>query len=121
MKLKFSNGGGTVNILSLEREYRPCDINQTNAQVGRMNILAISGGRQIPLKNAKGETVGVAYPIDASRRVEVVLDWDDTYIVSRVRYITKGQKANTEEVEQTFSGIFCDYVGEIAYQASCWK
>lgn len=119
MKLRF--GSSTVNILSLERDFRPCDISQTNAQVGRMNILAISGGRIIPLKNAKGETVGVAYPIDPTRRVEVLLDWDDTYIVKRVRYINKGKEAGSEVVEEERSGIFCDYVGEVAYSLSCWK
>ena len=119
MKLKF--GSSTVNILSLERDFRPCDISQTNAQVGRMNILAISGGRIIPLKNAKGETVGVAYPIDPTRRVEVLLDWDDTYIVKRVRYINKGKEAGSEVVEEERSGIYCDYVGEVAYSLSCWK
>lgn len=119
MKLKF--GSSTVNILSLEREGRHCDIGETNAQVGRMNILAISGGRVIPLKNSEGETVGVAYPVDASRRVEVILDYDDTYTVSRIRYITKGSEANTEIVEYSTSGIYCDYVGEVAYSASCWK
>lgn len=119
MKVKF--GSSTVNILSLVRDGRPCDIKETNAQVGRMNILAISGGRVLPLKNALGETVGVAYPVDASRRVEVILDYDDTYSVSRIRYITKGSEANTEVVEYSVSGVYCDNVGEVAYSASCWK
>lgn len=119
MKLKM--GGGTVNVLSLTREARPCDIMQTNSQVGRMNIFAISGGRVIPLTNSKGDTVGVAYPIDASRRVEVVLDWDDTYVVSRIRYVLRGENADTEVVEEYRDGIYADYVGEVAYTLSCWK
>lgn len=114
-------GGGTVNVSTLTRDARPCDISQTNAQVGRMNIFAISGGRVIPLTNEQGETVGVAYPIDASRRVEVLLDWDDTYIVSRIRYVLRGKDAHTEVVEDFREGIYADYVGEVAYKLSCWK
>lgn len=119
MKLKFTSG--TSNILSLERDFRPCDIDQTNAQVGRMNILAISGGRVIPLKNKHGENVGVAYPIDSSRRVEVLLNWDDTYIVCRVRYILRGKHIDTEVTEGFRSGVYADYVGQVAYELSCWK
>jgi hypothetical protein len=119
MKLKLSSG--TMNILSLEREGRHCDIQELNAQVGWMNIFAISGGRVVVLNNSDGDTVGVAYPIDATRRVEVVLDYNDTYIVSRVRYVVRGSNANTEVIEHYQDGIFCDFVGETALRTSCWK
>ena len=31
--------------MTTTNEFRPCDTQQTIAQIGRMNILAISGGR----------------------------------------------------------------------------
>jgi hypothetical protein len=57
----------------------------------------------------------------SSRAVEVILDWDDTYTVSRNRMITKGKNAGTVVTEKSSSGIYCDQLSEIVWDASCWK
>lgn len=100
---------------------RRIDINETLNQIGLGNVFAISGGRVARILNPEGETCGVRLPINSARRVEVVLDWDDTYIVRRVRKVTRGSHRGMEVIESELSGIYCDQVGEMAYQASCWK
>lgn len=121
MKLKYGKNNGYHNIASLTREGRPCSADEIARQIGRMNILAVSGGRVTALKDAEGSEVGVFLPITSDRRVEVVLDFMDTYTVRRVRYILKGAKAGDEVVEAEHSDIYCDEVGEVVYSASCWK
>jgi len=120
MKLNWKNAG-SHNIVSLVREGRPCDHRVIAQQIGRINILGVSGGRVGKFTTTDGDEVGLFLPIDTARRVEVVLDWMDTYIVSRVRYIVRGANAGQEIVEDTQSDIYCDGVGEAVYQASCWK
>jgi hypothetical protein len=120
MKLKW-NGGGSHNIASMEREGRPCDTSEVLSQIGKMNILAVSGGRIGKLTNTEGDDVGVFLPIDTARRVEVVLDPSDTYTVRRVRHVVRGAHAGHEVVEYELAFVYCDSVGECVYQASCWK
>lgn len=100
---------------------RPIDINETLNQIGLGNLFAISGGRVARIINPEGDICGVRLPINSARRVEVVLDWNDTYIVRRVRQINRGSNRGQEIVEVEHSGVYCDQVGELAYQASCWK
>lgn len=106
----------TINTNSPLTEGRPCDIQELLRQIGRMNVLAISGGRVYAIANADNDNVGVRLPVTAARVVDVVLDYNDTYIVRRVRI---GRNAEVVEHEETF--VYCDQVGEAAYQASCWK
>jgi hypothetical protein len=121
MKLNYGKNNGYHNIASLTREGRPCSAMEIASQIGKMNVLAVSGGRLTALRDAEGEEVGLILPITSDRRVEVVLDWSDTYTVRRVRYITKGKDAGNEVVEFEKSDIYCDEVGEMTYTASCWK
>lgn len=100
---------------------RPCDAKEIAQQVGKWNILAISGGRLHAITNDEGEVVGLRMPINGTRRVDIVLDWNDTYIVRRVRKVVRGANRGHETVETEFSDIYCDEVGEVAYKASCWK
>jgi hypothetical protein len=90
-----------------------------------MNILAISGGRKSVIfhTDSEGETypIGVALPVGQGRSVEVTLDWDDTYKVRRVRKIVSGRLKGSEIVEAELTSVYCDEVGEVAYQHSCWK
>lgn len=75
------------------------------AQIGRMNVLAISGGR------VARHPDGVTLPVSNGYKVVVTLDGNDTYTVSRIwRNTIKGQQ----------SGIYCDQVSETAYRASCF-
>ena len=73
------------------------------------------------LRDKEGDTVGVILPITSTRRIEVVLDYSDTYIVKRIRYIQTGKLANTETVEAEQSYIYCDQLAEVVLNLSTWK
>jgi len=112
-----------MNTITREgRELSPVILLQ---QIGLMNILAISGGRKSVIfhTDSEGETypIGVALPVGQGRSVEVTLDWDDTYRVRRVRKVVAGKAKGSEVVEAEQTSVYCDEVGEVAYQHSCWK
>jgi hypothetical protein len=90
--------------------FRPCDANTLLMQVGRMNILAISGGRVL-----RRET-GITLPVDCGYSVTIDLDASDTYVVRRV--FKRGAKTWIKG-EQTY--VYCEDVGEVAYRASCFR
>ena len=100
---------------------RPCDATVIASQIGKWNIFAVSGGRMFAIKNIDGDTVGLRLPIDGTRRVDVVLDWMDTYTVRRVRRVVRGANKGQDIVEAEQSDVYCDEVGETVYQLSCWK
>jgi hypothetical protein len=95
---------------------RPFDEDVLIDQIGRMNVLAISGGRVGVVKNNEGETIEVELPCGAGYRVSIILAWDDTYTVTR-QFVRKG----TVFQKGTIEGVYCDQVGEIAYKASCFR
>lgn len=80
------------------------------AQIGRMNVLAISGGR---IRHT-GETL--VLPVANGYTVEIDLDPSDTYTVRRV--FNRGGK---RWVKGEIRDVYCDEVGEVAYQASCFR
>jgi hypothetical protein len=95
---------------------RPFNEDELINQIGQMNILAISGGRVIVVKNNDGETIEVELKCGAGYRVSIALGWDDTYTVTR-QYVRKGTVFNKGTVE----GVYCDNIGEVAYKASCFR
>jgi hypothetical protein len=95
---------------------RPFNEDELISQIGHMNILAISGGRVIVVKNNNGETIEVELKCGAGYRVSIALGWDDTYTVTR-QYVRKGTVFNKGTVE----GVYCDNIGEVAYKASCFR
>jgi len=90
--------------------FRECDARELVAQIGRMNVLAISGGRVL------ARETGVTLPVSNGYTVTVDLAWDDTYTVRRV--FTRAGKVWVKG-EQT--GVYFDEVGEVAYRASCFR
>ena len=75
------------------------------AQIGKMNLWAISGGRAEMNSGALVLRVGNGY------RVRITLQDNDTYMVQRMwRNIVKGEAQN----------VYADEVGEVAYVASCY-
>lgn len=90
--------------------FRECDTAQTIAQIGRMNILAISGGR------IERRETGITLKVGAGYSVTVDLDWDDTYVVRRV--FKRGAKVWIKGEQR---GVYCDEVGEVAYRASSFR
>jgi len=90
--------------------FRDCDAATIVAQVGRMNILAISGGRVLARKT------GITLPVDCGYSVTVDLDWNDTYVVRRV--FKRGAKVWIKGEQRN---VYCDEVGEQAYKASSFR
>jgi hypothetical protein len=94
----------------METIFIPCDAAELVRQIGRRNLLAISGGRVM-----RRET-GVTLPVDCGYSVTVDLAAGDTYVVRRIfrrgrREWTRGERTN----------VYCDEVGEAAYYASCFR
>lgn len=95
--------------------FRPLDTAETLAQIGTMNVLAISGGRWQRLKNSQGETVGVRLPCGAGYRADVLLAFDDTYVVRRVF-----ARAGKEWVKGEMTNVYCDELNDTMWVASCY-
>jgi hypothetical protein len=90
--------------------FRTCDNTTLLKQVGRMNVLAISGGR------VTSRDTGVTLPVGAGYVVTIDLDGNDTYVVRRVF-----RRAGREWVKGEQRNVYCDEVGEVAYRASCFR
>jgi len=102
--------------MTIQIGQRPFDEDVLIDQIGRMNVLAISGGRVGVVKNNEGETIEVELPCGAGYRISIILAWNDTYTVTR-QFV----RAGTVFQKGTIEGVYCDQVGEIAYKASCWR
>jgi hypothetical protein len=87
----------------------PGDTAEIARQVGRMNVLAISGGR------ITHRPTGITLPIRYGYSVTVDLTAMDDYVVRCV--FTRGAKT---WIKKEWTGVYCDEVGEVAYQASCY-
>ena len=85
------------------------------AQIGRMNVLAISGGRVHSIVDDEGETVEVQLPVGKGYRVSITLGFMDTWTVRR-EYVRKGVAI----VKGVQEDVYADEVGEVAYKASCF-
>ena len=84
-------------------------------QIGRMNVLAISGGRVHSVVNEEGETVEVQLPVSHGYRVAITLGFMDTWIVRR-EFVHAGKVFVKGVVED----VYFTEVGEVAYKASCY-
>lgn len=80
------------------------------AQIGRLNLCAISGGRVTPIES------GVELPVGSGYVVRVELTALDYYEVSRV--FRRGGK---EFVKGVRSDVDCFQVADAAYYASCFR
>ena len=97
-------------MTTTNNEFAPCDTDTLIAQIGRMNIMAISGLRVIR------RDTGVTLPVGAGYSVTVDLDWGDEYVVRRV--FKRGAKIWIKGEQRR---VYCDEVGEVAYRASCFR
>jgi hypothetical protein len=97
-------------------EGRPFNEDELINQIGRMNIFAISGGRVGVDKNDQGETIRIELPVSNGYRVSIFLNWNDTWTVSR-QFVRKGVVSDKGTIEN----VYADQVGEVAYQASCFR
>jgi hypothetical protein len=87
-----------------------CDTRTLIAQIGKMNILAISGGR------IYARETGITLPVSSGYHVTVDLAGNDTYIVRRV-FVRAGKR----HVKGERTNVYCEEVGEVAYKASCYR
>jgi hypothetical protein len=90
-----------------EDNYRECDARALVDQMGRMNLLAISGGRVIVAPE------GVLLPIANGYWVTIHLTSADTYIVRRAYH-----RAGKTTWKQEWEDVYAEQVGAIAYEAS---
>jgi hypothetical protein len=95
--------------------YRPADINQTISQIGKMNILGISGGRVNPLRNTAGEPVGIHLPVGKGYGVNVLLHPNDTYTVQRVT-----TRSGVVKIKGQEDGVYAEDLGDTAYRAGMY-
>jgi len=95
--------------------FREMDANQTVGQIGRMNILGISGGRVNTLRDSSGRTVGVNLPVSRGYGVNVLLHPNDTYTVQRT-YTRSG----TTTIKGQEEGIHAEDIGDAAYRAGMY-
>lgn len=89
--------------------YRECNAQTLIEQIGRRNVLAISGGR------VQVRETGITLPVHQGYKVEIDLAANDSYTVRRT--FTRGNKTWVKGVR---TDIYCTEVGEMAYQASCY-
>jgi hypothetical protein len=100
----------TATTETLEPVFRECDPRVLAAQIGMGNILAISGGR------IQVRETGITLPVSNGYRVTVDLAGNDTYTVRRLF-----TRAGRTWIKGERTGIYCEQVGETAYQASCFR
>jgi len=103
--------GGTSSIPD-NVGHRDFDPNTTLSQIGKMNILAVSGGKVHSIHDTDGKAIGVELPVSSGYKVRVFLRDDDTYTVQRV---------HRDNVKGEETGVFADQVGESVYQAGMYK
>lgn len=81
------------------------------AQIGRMNLLAVSGGRRV----AVAENI-LDLPVNQGYRVRVIYNAvPDLYTVQR--WFKRGSK---EWLKGEVTNVYCDELGEAVYGASCY-
>lgn len=83
----------------------------TLSQIGRGNVAAISGFRYSVDTNGD-----VLLPVSSGYRVRVALEANDTYTVTRE--MKRGDRLFVKGVQTL---VYCDELGEVCYQASCYK
>lgn len=79
-------------------------------QVGRGNILCISGGRVRPIED------GIELPVSNGYMVRIELTAGDDYTVSRVF-----RRSGREWIKGQRTRVYCDEVGEAAYRAGMFR
>ena len=96
--------------MRLDPNSRDADPRVLLDQIGRMNVLAISGGRYDVYED------GVVLPVGSGYSVHVFLDADDTYVVRRA--FKRGDKTWIKGEQRN---VYFDEVGEVAYRASSFR
>jgi hypothetical protein len=102
--------GYKIDAAKPEGAYLPCDPRELVAQIGKMNVWAISGGRVIVASE------GILMPVAQGHWVTVHLMADDTYPVRHAYH-----RAGKTTWKQEWEDVYADMVGDVAYEASLWQ
>jgi hypothetical protein len=125
-KVKLPTKGETVLVMfgkskhqigSVTRQGRRCDGRTIIEQMGMMTFSAVCGRRALSLKDEKDNTVGIAMFVTSKRRIEVILNFLDTYTVRRIYADIDGN----EFVEEQFDMVYADQLEQVVWQASVWE
>lgn len=104
-----------ITIDDLALPARSINVQELISQIGRMNVLTISGGRvRVDDRGA------LVLPVGSGYSVRITLAANDTYTVERV--FTRNSARNGERFSaHRVTDVYADEVGEVAYQASCFR
>ena len=108
--MKENTLSAEVIAAQADGNFRECNATELLAQIGRMNIFAISGGRVIARRT------GITLPVGCGYSVTVDLAGNDTYTVRRIFV-----RAGVVKIKGELTDVYCDEVGEAAYQASSFR
>lgn len=91
--------------------------NTTLDQIGRMTVLAISGGRVNIRYNGTvaDEVTEIVLPVRYGYAVRITLNANDTYTVERTF-----TRSNTTTVKAAWDNVYADEISDVAYAASCY-
>lgn len=96
----------------MTREFDPSILETMSAQIGRMTIAGISGGRRIAVDENT-----LHLPVSQGYRVEVeYMPAMDAYAVRRVT-VRKSKGVPVRKVKGEVVGVFADQLSEAAWQA----
>lgn len=87
-----------------------CNNQELKQQIGRMNLLAVSGGR------VHHRRTGITLPCGYGYRVTVDLAAGDTYTVRRL--FVRGA---TSIVKGERTGVYAEQVGEVVYRVGMFR
>lgn len=112
-----------IDSVNKDRDCRSADVKQILGQIGGSTVLAVAGGLQriYFITNKEGDHCGVILDCGNNRLVEVVLDWDDTYSVRRLRQFNKGVRRGEFITEFETEDVYCTELSNVVYKAGCWK
>jgi hypothetical protein len=92
-----------------ERGYRKINAQELVEQIGKMNVMAVSGGK------VQVRETGITLPVGMGYSVEIDLNFMDLYDVKRVY-----NRAGDRTVKGVVEDVYATEIGEMAYQASCF-
>jgi len=110
---------GAISTIPKNVGHRDFDANTTLGQIGRMNVLAVSGGRVHTLfaddKRGGGKAIGLEFPVGHGYKVRTFLADNDSYTVQRVF-----SRAGKDTVKGEETDVYAPEVGEAVYRAGMY-
>ena len=95
--MKETTSSAEVIAAGADNNFTECNAAELLAQIGRMNVFAISGGRVIARRT------GITLPVGCGYSVTVDLAGNDTYTVRRIF-----TRAGVVKVKGELTDVYCD-------------